>query len=66
MDSAKKTPKVFFSINVETEKLDLIVIFTPWDSTAVKESYLARTPVITLSKQLYFSLKTGYDSVGQL
>lgn len=65
--SVKKTPKSVFKLMLKLEKkLDLVVIYNlNKSSTAIKESYLARTPAITFSKKSdTFDLETTYDSIG--
>ena len=66
-NSIKKIPKSIFRLMLQLKKkLDLIVIYNlNENSTAIKEGYLTRIPVITVSKQLdIFNLKTTYDSIG--
>jgi ribosomal protein S2 len=65
--SMKKTPKNIFRLMLKLKKkLDLIVVYNlNKNSTAIKEGYLERVPVITFSKQTdVFNIKTTYNSTG--
>ena len=63
----KEVSKSLLKLMLKLErKLDLVVIYNlNKSSTAVKESYLARTPVITFShKSNIFNLETTYNLQG--
>lgn len=65
--SMKKTSKNIFRLMLKLKKkLDLIVVYNlDKNSTAIKEGYLERIPVITFNKRLdVFNLKTTYNSAG--
>ena len=65
--SAKKTPKSIFKLMLKLKKKsDLVVLYNLNGSfAAIKESYLARIPLIAFSKELdILNVETTYDSVG--
>lgn len=65
--SVKKIPKNTFKlVSKLKKKLDLVVIYNlNKNSTAIKESYLARIPLITLSEKFnILDFKTTYESAG--
>lgn len=62
-----KIPKNIFKLILKLkEKPSLVLVYNlNNNSTAIKESYLARIPVITISKKLnILNVKSAYESVG--
>ena len=62
-----KTPKNIFNLQTKLKKkVDLVVINNlDLNITAFKESYLARIPTITITKEINISkMKSNYDTIG--